>query len=282
MATADFQFLSEFLRRRSGLLLPSHKAHLIEGRLAPVARRFGFRDVDALLRELGHARETLARAVTEAMTINDSVFFRDANVFDHLRTVVLPRLIEARAQTKRLRIWSGACAAGQEAYSLAMLLDELKLIQKGWSLDLIATDLSSDLIARGEAGVYTDFEVQRGLSAARLAKHFTREGHSWRAKDSLRRMVSFGSFNLLDSHGWLYPIDIALCRNVLIFFEQKAKVQVAERIAEILAPDGTFVIGHSESMVGLSDSFARAGGPMGVYKLRERGAVLRFPSRAAS
>src|SRR5205085_10861113 len=142
-----------------------------------------------------------------------------------------------------LRIWSAACAGGQEGYSLAMLLDDLKLIQKGWSIDLIATDLSSDLIARAEAGVYTDFEVQRGVSAARLAKYFTREGQSWRVRDSLRRMVSFGTFNLLDSHGWLYPIDIAACRNVLIFFEQKAKVHVVEHIAEILAPDGTVVTG---------------------------------------
>jgi chemotaxis protein methyltransferase CheR len=277
----DFQFLSEFLRRRSGLLLPSHKAHLIEGRLAPVAKRFGFRDVAALLRELAHARETLARAVTEAMTVNDSVFFRDRTVFDHLRATVLPRLLEARARIKRLRIWSAACAAGQEAYSLAMLLDDLGLVQKGWSIDLIATDLSSDLIARAEAGVYTDFEVQRGLSAGRLARHFAREGRSWRVNDSLRRMVSFGSFNLLDCYGWLHPIDIALCRNVLIFFEQKAKVQVVERVAEILAPDGTFVLGHSESIGGLNDSLLPADGPMGLYALRDAGAVLRFQPRAA-
>src|SRR5258706_7338174 len=145
MSTDDFSFLAEFLRRRSGLLLTSQKTQLIAGQLTPVARRFGFRDVSSMIGELRHAREALASAVTEAMTINDSVFFRDKVTFDHLRTATLPRLLESRSGEKRLRIWCSACAAGQEAYSIAMLLDELTLVRHGWSIDLIATDLNFDL-----------------------------------------------------------------------------------------------------------------------------------------
>src|SRR5258708_21064751 len=148
MSPDDFSFLSEFLRRRSGLLLTSQKTPLIAGQLTPVARRFGFRDVSSLIGELRHAREALASAVTEAMTINDSVFFRDKAIFDYLRSATLPRLLESRSGEKRLRVWCSACAAGQEAYSVAMLLDELTLVRKGWAIDLIATDLSSELIPR--------------------------------------------------------------------------------------------------------------------------------------
>jgi chemotaxis protein methyltransferase CheR len=193
---------------------------------------------------------------------------------------VLPELVAARAETKRLRVWSAACAAGQEAYSLGILLDELKLVQKGWSIDLVATDLSSDLIARAEEGVFTDFELQPGLSQARLSKYFTREGESWRVRDSLKRLVTFRAFNLLDSYGWLYPLDLVLCRNVLLYFEQRARVQVVEKIAEIIAPDGVLLVGHTESIAGLSLSFSRLDGLAGFYRIGDRGTVLRYRPRA--
>src|SRR5690348_4731643 len=237
-------FLAEFLRRRSGLVLSSHKPELIEGRLAPVARRFGFRDVDSLLGELLYAPQPLARAVTEAMTINESFFFRDPAAFDQLRTETLPALVRARAAEKRLRIWCAACAAGQEAYSLAMLIDDLKLVRKGWTVDLFATELNSDLVARAEEGYYSEFEVHRGLPSARLTKHFVRAGSGWRIQDSLRRLVSFRAFNLLDSFGWLHPVDLVLCRNVLMYLDHKTKADVAERISEIMAPDGSLLLGH--------------------------------------
>jgi chemotaxis protein methyltransferase CheR len=280
MSPEDFSFLSEFLRRRSGLLLTSHKVHLVEFHLAPVARRFGFRDVGSLLRELRIARETLAGAVTEAMTTNDSSFFRDREVFDLLRESALPKLLKARATTKRLRIWSSACAAGQEAYSVAMILDDLKLTQAGWSIDLIATDLNSDLIARAEEGVYTQYEVQRGLEASHLEKHFTRDGESWRINDSLRRLVTFKTFNLLDSFGWLYPLDLVLCRNVLIYFDQGAKIQTIDKIADVLSPDGQLVVGQTESVSALNDAFVRVGGSCAIFEIENEGAA-RHPPLAA-
>lgn len=265
MAPDDFAYLAEFLRRRSGLLLPPRKASLIEGRLAPVARRFGFKNVHALVRELRYARDALARAVTEAMTTNESSFFRDRHAFDHFRDVVLPPLLKTRTETKRLRIWSAACAAGQEAYSLAMILADDGLVQKGWSIDLIATDLNSDSIARAEEGVYTAYEVQRGLSVRRLAQYFREEGTSWRVSDALRRMITFRAFNLLDSFGWLDDLDVVLCRNVLIYLDQKAKAQVLDKISELLRPDGCLFVGHAEAVEGVTHDFVQAEGPAGFY-----------------
>jgi len=256
MKPEDFSFLAQMVRRRSGLVLPIHKAPLIEGRLTTVMRRFGFRSVNALIHELRHGRDTLARAVTEAMTTNESSFFRDRPSFDKFREGLLPQLLQERARSKRLRIWSAACAAGQEPYSIAMILDDLKLQAKGWSIDLIATDLSSEMIARAEEGLYSHYEVQRGLAIRRLVANFTQEGGNWRIHENLRRMVSFRQFNLLDSFGWLDDLDVILCRNVLLYFDQKTKSQVLEKIAETLQPDGILMLGHTETPDAAVNTFS--------------------------
>lgn len=255
MKPDDFAFLAQLVRRRSGLVLRSHKVQFIEGRLSTVLRRFGFRNASALIHELRHGRETLARAVSEAMTTNESSFFRDRAAFDNFRDTVLPRLLERRADGKRLRIWSAACAAGQEPYSIAMLLDELKLVAKGWTIDLIATDINSEIVARAEEGLYTHYEVQRGLAIRRLVSYFTQEGTNWRIHENLRRMVSFRSFNLLDSFGWLDDLDVVFCRNVLLYFDQKTKASILEKIAEVLVPDGVLVLGQSETPDALLRTF---------------------------
>lgn len=265
MRPEDFSFLARVVRRRSGLVLPPHKAPMLEGRLAIVMRRFGFRTTAALIHELRHGRDTLARAVTEAMTTNESSFFRDRVAFKKFRDVVLPPLLEARAASKRLRIWSAACAAGQEAYSIAMLLDDLKLQRKGWAIDLIATDLSSEMIARAEEGLYTHYEVQRGLAIRRLVAHFTQESNNWRIHENLRRMVTFRQFNLLDSYGWLDDLDVVFCRNVLIYFDHKTKVSVLERIAEVLESDGALMLGHTETPDALPKTFMPMRGASNFY-----------------
>ena len=255
MKPDDFSFLAQMVRRRSGLVLPSHKEPLIEGRLSAVMRRFGFRSMTALVHELRHGRETLARAVTEAMTTNDSSFFRDRPAFESFRNVILPQLVEARSRSKRLRIWSAACATGQEPYSIAMLLDDLKLQAKGWTIDIIATDISSEMIARAEEGVYSHFEVQRGLAMRRLVAHFEQVGANWCIHDQLRRLVTFRQFNLLDSYGWLDDLDAVFCRNVLIYLDQRNKAAVLEKIAEVLLPDGALMLGHAESPDVLGNTF---------------------------
>ncbi|MBU6299390.1 MAG: protein-glutamate O-methyltransferase CheR, partial [Alphaproteobacteria bacterium] len=207
MNQKDFAYLAEVLRKRSGLSLTEKKSHLVASRLAPVMRRFGFKDLCSLLHELRHGHEALVSAVIEAMTVNDSAFFRDRKTFEEFRDIVLPDLLVARARSKRLRIWCTACAAGQEPYSIAMILNDSKLAALGWTIDVIATDLSSEMIARAQDGLYSQFEVQRGLPIRRLVGNFTQEGNSWRISENLRRMVDFRAFNLLDSFGWLGEID---------------------------------------------------------------------------
>ena len=261
----DFAFLAELLRRRSGLLLPQQKAHLVEGRLAPVMRRFGFKDSGALMRELRHSHEALAAAVTEAMTTNDSAFFRDRKTFDEFRDIVLPDLLDRRASQKRLRIWCAACAAGQEPYSLAMILDDHRLLAQGWTIDLIATDLNSQMIARAEEGLYSQFEVQCGLPIRRLVRNFTQEDSNWRISKKLRHMVTFRTFNLLDSYGWLMEMDVVFCRNVLMYFDHKTRANVIERVADTLAPDGALLVGPAESVSDLAADFVRTDNAPGLY-----------------
>ncbi|HEV2651166.1 MAG TPA: protein-glutamate O-methyltransferase CheR [Rhizomicrobium sp.] len=265
MTPEDFAYLALIVHRRSGIVLSSRKLHLIESRLSNVQRRFGFRSLPAMVEELRHGRDVLARAVTEALTTNDTSFFRDRPQFDQLRDTVLPRLMDARAASKRLRVWCAACASGQEPYSVAMLFDDMKLVEKGWSIDLIATDFSAEMVARAEDGLYSHFEVQRGLAIKRLVTHFTQEGGNWRVQDRLRRMVTFRAFNLLDSYGWLDDLDLVFCRNVLIYFDRKTKIAVLDKISEVLRPDGALLLGHAENTMGLSNTFTFDAEASGVH-----------------
>jgi chemotaxis protein methyltransferase CheR len=271
----DYGFLAELLRRRSGLVLGSQKPRFAETRLAPVGRRFGFKNIHALMTDLRHGHETLAEAVIEAMTVNDSAFFRDRKVFDEFRDGVLPELLARRADRKRLRIWCAACAAGQEPYSVAILLEDAGLRHLGWKIDLIATDISTDAIARAENGCYSAFEVQRGLTDWRLGEYFTREGDGWRVKDFLRRMVIFRPFNLLDSMGWLWEMDVVFCRNVLMYFDQSTRTAVLERIAEILAPDGALITGADETIVPPTTLHAIWERVPGMYTKRQEAPARR-------
>ncbi len=265
MNQKDFAFLAELLHRRSGLVLTQQKVHLVEGRLAPVMSCFGFKDNAALVRELRHGNEVLAGAVTEAMTTNDSAFFRDRRTFEEFRNIVLPELLIRRARTKCLRIWCAACAAGQEPYSIAMIVEDANLIAQGWTVDLIASDLNSQMIERADEGLYSQFEVQRGLPIRRLVRNFAQEGGNWRISESLRRMVTFRTFNLLDSFGWLGEMDVVFCRNVLMYFDRKTRISVIGRIAGVLAADGALLIGPAESVTGLAPGFIQPEQAPGLY-----------------
>jgi chemotaxis protein methyltransferase CheR len=262
---ADFDHLADLLRRRCGHVLPAEKNHLVASRLAPVARRYGFQKTDQLLAELRHAPEELAYAVTEAMMTKESSFFRDRAVFDHFRGVILPSLLSARAKTRRLRIWCAAASTGQEPYSLAMILDEAK-IAPDWHIELIATDLCADSIARAVEGRYSPYEVQRGLNVQTLIRYFSQDGDRWRISEKLRRMVSFRTFNLLDSFGWLGEVDIIFCRNVLLYFDPAAKAACLEKLCGTLANDGYLFLGGSETMEGASNAFAHCDDVRGLYR----------------
>ncbi|HVU22244.1 MAG TPA: protein-glutamate O-methyltransferase CheR [Rhizomicrobium sp.] len=270
MKQDDIDFLARMLRRRSGLALVNPKPDQIENRLAPVMRRFGFRDVDSMISELRHGRDAMARAITEAMTTNESSFFRDPASFEAFRDAVLPDLLRRRAATRRLRIWSAACAAGQEPYSIAILLDELRLRAEGWTIDIVATDISTDMIERAERGLYSRFEIRRGLDVRRVIENFVQERDSWQISEPLRRMVTFRRFNLLDSFGWLDDIDVVFCRNVLMYFDQRTKAGVLDKISEVLPSDGYLVLGPVETTQGLSAEYAAAEAAPGIYRKAQR------------
>ncbi len=270
MKQDDLAFLARMLRRRSGLELTNPKSDQIEARLVPVMRRYGFKDIDSMFAELRHGRDAMARAITEAMTTNESSFFRDPASFETFRDVVLPDLLARRSVTKKLRVWSAACAAGQEPYSIAILLDEMKLRAEGWSVDIVATDISAEMIERAERGLYSGFEIQRGLDIRRVIENFTQEKDNWQISEPLRRMVTFRQFNLLDSYGWLDDVDVVFCRNVLMYFAQRTKAGVLEKMAEVLSPDGYLVLGPVETTQRLSAEFEAAEAAPGIYRKSRR------------
>ncbi len=275
LAREDFAFLARLLRRRSGLSLTPAKSALVERRLTPVMRRFGFKNTTGLVCELRLGQETLARAVTEAVTVHDTSFFRDEALFLRFKNWLLPALLRERAGSRRLRIWSAACATGQEAYSIAMILDGLGLAAQGWTIDLIATDLSAAAIARAEEGRYDAEEMTRGLSDEQRARWLRPSGEQWRVTDPLRRMVDFHVFNLLDSYGWLDDLDFVFCRNVLLYFDRAAKASVLERMADTLAPDGLLLLGETETTEPLPNLFIEVPGGEAVYG-RGRAPVSRL------
>lgn len=262
---AQFALLSDVVRRRSGLLLTPDKLDLVRSKLAPVAARFGLREVSALLTELEDEPEELARAVTQAMTTNDTMFFRDLYCFDYLATTILPSLMAERQASRRLRIWCSAASTGQEAYSLAMLLEDAGLAAEGWKIDLYATDLSHEAAGRMREGVYSDYEVQRGLPVGRLVEWFTREGDSWRVADRLRRMLRIHEFNLLDSYGWLGRMDLILCRNTLFYFGEAEKRDVLARMETCLTPNGWLLLGGTECVPDDGTGLVPLGTVRGVY-----------------
>jgi len=258
--------LSDVVQRRAGLALAPvpARASLIRSKLMPVAARFGFRGVNALLDELADEPEELAAAVTEAMTTNETSFFRDPACFDHFRDTILPALMAARARTQRLRIWCAAASTGQEPYSLAMILDEAKLAERGWKIDLFATDLSQAAADRIRIGLYSQYEVERGLSPERLARHFSRDGANWRVAERLRRTLRVRAFNLLDHYGWLGKLDVVFCRNVFLYFDHRSKLEALTRLERALAPDGWLVLGATENAAASSQPFV-ADETRGVY-----------------
>ncbi len=266
MSPAEYDYLRQFLKSRSGLVLSNEKQYLIESRLLPVARKAGLQSIAALVAKLKEPRETvLAEAVVEAMTTNESFFYRDKTPFEHFTQMMMPELLKARASTKKIRIWCAAASTGQEPYTLAMCLKEMESKIAGWRIEILGTDISNEVLDRAKAGTYTQFEVQRGLPIQLLLKYFNQQGESWTIVPQLRSMVQWKKFNLLDSFAGFGQFDIVFCRNVLIYFDQTTKVDILGRIAKTMAPDGYLVLGAAETVVGLSDAFKPAPDRRGLY-----------------
>jgi len=262
----DFDYLRKLLRERSGLVLAAEKQYLAESRLVPVARRHGMANLTELIERLRNkSPAALIAEVVEAMTTNETFFFRDKLPFDHFRETMMPALIAARAREKRIRIWCTAASSGQEPYSLAMLLKAMSAPLAGYRIDIVATDLSSEVLEKAKAGVYTQFEVQRGLPVQLLVKFFEQNGESWQLAPELRSMVQFRPLNLLNDFSALGSFDVVFCRNVLIYFDQDSKVAVLNRIARQIPNDGYLVLGAAETVIGLTDAFKPLADKRGLY-----------------
>jgi chemotaxis protein methyltransferase CheR len=252
---SDFDILRQLLNRRSGLALDAEKAYLAESRLQPLVQQLGLSGLGGLVKMLltGEHPE-LEREVVETMTTNETFFFRDRIPFDNFRKAIIPYLLTARRESRKIRIWCAACSSGQEPYSLAMILDEEAHRLAGWNVEILATDLSRSVINTARQGVYSQFEIQRGLPITQLLRYFQQEGERWRISQHLRSRIRFEEFNLLSDYMPLGQFDVIFCRNVLIYFDLPAKKDVLARMAKALAPDGFFVMGAAETVIGLSDA----------------------------
>ncbi len=263
----DFDYLCAAVKERSGIVLTPEKAYLVENRLAPIARHNEHADVPALLEALHKSKDdALLKEVTDALTTNESFFFRDQKPFDAFRDLMLPHILESNANKKSLRIWCAACSSGQEPYSLAMILRDFAAKMEGWKIDIIGTDISHTILDRARDGSYTQFEVQRGLPAKYLVQYFEKDNDLWRISDDLKKMVDFRFFNLLDSPAVLGMFDIVFCRNVLIYFDPETKTAVLDGIAKAMESDGFLTLGAAETIFGLSDAFETEPGRNGVYR----------------
>ena len=285
MTPQDFDYLRKLLKERSGLVLSAEKQYLAESRLLPVARRHALATLGDLVGRLkGASASQLSVDVVEAMTTNESFFFRDKIPFEHFRDTIVPALMVARAREKRIRIWCAACAAGQEPYSLAMSLKGLGAKLAGWRIDILATDISAEVLEKAKAGIYSQFEVQRGLPIQLLVRFFSQVGDTWQVAPEIRGMVQFRSLNLLNDFSPLGMFDLVFCRNVLIYFDQPTKIDVLNRLARQVPGDGFLVLGAAETVLGLSDAFKPAAEKRGLY-MRDMAAasdtnVLKFAAKA--
>ncbi|MGP9819582.1 CheR family methyltransferase [Salinarimonas sp. NSM] len=283
MTDADFEYLRALLKSRSGLSLAPEKRYLVESRLGPVCRKHQIPGLAQLVQVLrGGRNSAIETEVVEAMTTNETFFFRDKTPFDIFRDQLLPKFAAARATQKRLRIWCAAASTGQEPYSLAMIVDEMKPRLGGVQVEILATDLADEVLAKAKAGVYSQFEVQRGLPIQMLLKHFKQEGEQWRISPAIKSMVQFRPLNLIRDFSALGQFDIVFCRNVLIYFDQPTKADVLRRMSNALAADGALFLGAAETVIGLTAAFQPHPEHRGLYVPARAQAPAAAPKLAAS
>ena len=274
MTPESFEFFCGLVKARSGLVLSKDKGYLLESRLMPVARKWNFQTLDMLAAATkADINGKSAFDIVEAMTTNESFFFRDSKPFQQFSDMVLPRLIEARAKSRTLRIWSAAASNGQEPYTIAMLIKEAADKMSGWRVEILATDISREVLERAKAGVYTQFEVQRGLPIQMLVKYFTQIGERWQIHASLRSMVSFREYNLLDDPRRFGTFDVIFCRNVLIYFDQQTKTGVLDGLSAQMSDDGILYLGGAETVIGITERFRPMPGQRGVYEVVKSAAI---------
>ena len=271
MKRENYEWLARMLLDRSGLVLGDNKDYLVKARLPPLLEGIDADDLDELVDQLKRTEnQKLMTAVVEAMTTNETSFFRDGKPFQLLYNSVIPQLMDARKDERTLRIWSAACATGQEPYSILMGLYERLPQLKSWNVELLATDLSQQALGRAREGSYNHFEVQRGLPAAYLIKYFSRQGERFQLGSDLTSRVTFRIHNLKSSSYGLQKFDVVFCRNVLIYFDAPTKRTVLERLAQVLAPDGYLFLGAAEMALGITNRIEKvAASEANVYRVGE-------------
>lgn len=266
LSPTAFDTLANLLKTKSGLIIGTDKLYLLETRLAAIVKREKQPDLNGLAERLRRpGSDALARDVVEAMTTNESFFFRDDKPFAHFRGQALPRLTAARSAGTPLRVWSAASSSGQEAYSLAMIIAESTAMLAGRKVEIIGTDIARDQLTRAREAIYSQFEVQRGLPVQMLMRYFRRHDSNWRIADPIRAMAQFREHNLLSDLRPLGRFDIVFCRNVLIYFDQPTKTRVLEAIAGLMPPDGLLYLGGAETVLGITSRFAPMPNERGVY-----------------
>lgn len=258
LVASDIQYLRDSIAKRSGNVITDGQSYLFEARLAPLVKECQLRDVHALVEELRRKpHDGMHDRITELMTINETSFFRDMQPFDALRDVVLPELLPSRAENKTLSIWSAASSSGQEAYSLAILLREHFPELHDWTTTILGTDISLEMVDRTREGVYSQFEVNRGLPSQLLLKYFHRKGLKWQATPELRAMVQCRKMNLTQVWPLAIKHDIVFLRNVLIYFDRPTKQKILQRVHQVIRPDGYLFLGGGETMIQLDAPFER-------------------------
>ncbi len=267
MNIKDYYFVADLLHERSGLVLGEDKAYLVQSRLSTVTRKWAFADLEVLVATLRHEPpEDLIDDVVESMVTTDTCFFRDKRPFDHFRQVDLPALVSRRPQDRAIRLWSAGCATGQEAYSLSMLVSEAGVAEGEREVEILASDLSRQCLAKARSGIYTQFEAQRGLPIRSLLAHFAKVGDKWQIDEGLKRRITFEQVNLLSSFDELpTEFDAIFCRNVLKFFDRRTRAQILEALVDRLAPEGRLYLGCDEIAEGLTDRLVALPDAHGVY-----------------
>jgi len=265
MKPEHFETYRKFLKDKSGIIITTDKIYLLESRLMPVAKQHGFEDIHAMADGLARAPSpAMMDDIIDAMTTNETSFFRDKSPFENFSNVCIPYFLETKKILKSLKIWCAASSSGQEPYSLRMVLNEHPEMSK-WNVEIKGTDLSNDILEQAKSGIYSQFEVQRGLPIQLLMKYFTQDEQNWLIKDEIKESVKFSKLNLLDSFMTMGKSDLIFCRNVLIYFDEETKADILKRLAAQLEPDGYLFLGGAETVLGITEEFVPLKSTRGLY-----------------
>ncbi len=271
ISAPDFDFIRKLIHERSAIVIEPGKEYLVEARLQPLAQREGFPSIQELVAKLRSDRyNCLHQKVVDAMTTNETSFFRDIHPFETMKKIIVPEIMGKRAATKEFNIWCGASSSGQEPYTIAMLLRENFPELAKWKIYFMASDISQEMLTRSRNGMYSQLEINRGLPAVYMVKYFQRVGMEWQIKEDLRKLIEFREINLCGNWPLIPKLDIIFMRNVLIYFDVNTKKTILGKIRQILKPDGYLFLGAAETTLNLDDNFMRMNFPQsGCYRLKD-------------